>query len=479
MSVKKIRFPLTMRNGEKVHTLEELKEKFDIRCVLEYAGRGQLVRWLLDRGANDMVEKIESLDNASEEYARGVCEAILGEVNGEVLRQLEEVRAQKVKAEKEAAEKDRIETEKAEEELALLVNNEGIYVIKENQVRLCKKFPADVGYEGFGVVQEGMDIYYLERSVTAGVMDCFIHRINLETGADEKICGTEEVSLCGVRRHRLFYTRELSAQGKYFEIVEMDLDTLKKQVHKIEEPSDYRPIYTWFPTEHTSHLHSINDYPCIDEDGRHIYCEMTKRMILSGFRCYADINLEEDRISMIVSPEVNSDGFFGGSMSWGVGKHGFVVWEHKSDIFAMVRKTEDKARCIYYDMAKKQMKQLSKLEKAFCVSGAPDSICCNDGQIYWMKMKRHIGENWTFVHEIIITEYNISTDELTERACLTEADFGDEFNYKTGNQVLPTVFVNDRYLYMESWRFSLDNWKPEKPVRDGESYKYVPVALHS
>lgn len=496
MAKRMMLFPLEMRNGEKVYTLEELKEKFDIGRALEYADSGRLVKWLRDRKADDIAEKIVALDKESDEYAKGICGAILGEVNEMLLNQIEAAKAKKEQSEKVAAEQLRIKAEKAAEEKrkeeerkkqspTLLVSGAGIYVVEGSQVRPCKTFPADSRDWAYGVVQEGRDIYYLERSVTAGVIDCFIHRINLETGENEKICGTEEICLCGVRKHRLFYTKELPAQRSYFEIVEMDLDTLEKQVHKIEVPSDCRPIYTWFPYDHISNLISINDYPCIDKNGKHIYCEMTTDS-LTG-RCYSDINLEDNKISRLISPEIARGGFFGGFIGWGVGNHGFVVWEHEDSAFAIFigRKTEPKARCIYYDMAKKQIQQLDKLEKAFCASGRPDSICCGDEQIYWMKMDYDSGDTWRFVDEIVITEYNISTDELTERVYLKKADFGDEFDYKATTSGGLDIFVHNRYLYMnkfyqsKSWRFSLDGWKPEKLVRDGQNYKYVPAVVHS
>ena len=46
---RKIRFPLKMKNGAEVRTLDELKENFDLESVLGYFADGKLSTWLADR----------------------------------------------------------------------------------------------------------------------------------------------------------------------------------------------------------------------------------------------------------------------------------------------------------------------------------------------------------------------------------------------------------------------------------------------
>ncbi len=73
---RKIRFPLQMKNGIQVRTLEELKDNFDLESVLGYFENGKLATWLKDRYYDDMAEQIESLDVKSN-FNRQLCD-ILG-----------------------------------------------------------------------------------------------------------------------------------------------------------------------------------------------------------------------------------------------------------------------------------------------------------------------------------------------------------------------------------------------------------------
>lgn len=46
---KKIKFALTMKDGTKVRTLNELREHFDLERVIGYFLDGRLQKWLEDR----------------------------------------------------------------------------------------------------------------------------------------------------------------------------------------------------------------------------------------------------------------------------------------------------------------------------------------------------------------------------------------------------------------------------------------------
>ena len=63
---KKIKFPLEMKNGVKVRTLEELKNNFDVEKVLGYLLDGKLINWLKDRRYIKEANEIEKLDINSE-----------------------------------------------------------------------------------------------------------------------------------------------------------------------------------------------------------------------------------------------------------------------------------------------------------------------------------------------------------------------------------------------------------------------------
>lgn len=72
---RKIRFPLEMKNGVMVRSLEEFIENFDIDKVLLYIADGKLERWLRDRSREDLADAISQLpiniDNSAR--AKKIC----------------------------------------------------------------------------------------------------------------------------------------------------------------------------------------------------------------------------------------------------------------------------------------------------------------------------------------------------------------------------------------------------------------------
>lgn len=622
MGTKKILFPLEMQNGVKVHTLEELKEKFDVGRVLEYAGSGQLVKWLRDRRADDIAEKVESFDSTSEEYAREVCEAILEKVNEEVLRQIEEIKEQ---AERNAEEQEGIDEimgeeidllaeaikegrdsgknyifdesdpirsvankavndatfimntlapfiktkyedkakyiienlydsnddldmkyaeklvrlakeagnsihesfgclysglkcedknyfegicrkifagnvkERDEQVPTLLVNYAGIYVVKGDRVIRCKgednfisAILRDFHPDSNGVVQDGKEVYYLKNcSGKALHYEWFIYKINLDTGEEERICETEDVVLCGVRNEKLFYMEKYTEApyGEcYIKIHELALDTLKVMTHKIVvdlSKIDSFRLKDLMKSADSSVKLRRNSYPCIDKSGSHLYCRVTEGFIEN--RSYvADINLKEDSISAFVLKE-NHSLWKDNIGDWGIGREDFVVRDS----------SWNDEKCIYYDMAKNEVRQLPELEKAIVstdklydgMSREITNMCCGEGRIYWLI---RVGRDE--IDRLILMEYDISVGTYVRRVCVERSDLGCDF----GNGV-EEIFVSNHYLYINSfdmltsWRFSLDDWKPEKLVKvdeygkiqksmvisgrmqNGLEYKYVAV----
>ena len=71
--VKKIRFPLEMKNGIAVRTLEELKENFLLEKILMYISNGKLQIWLRDRYLDDIAEALLQLKQDDEDYEKKVC----------------------------------------------------------------------------------------------------------------------------------------------------------------------------------------------------------------------------------------------------------------------------------------------------------------------------------------------------------------------------------------------------------------------
>ena len=73
---RKIRFPLKMKNGAEVRTLDELKENFDLESVLGYYVSGQLVTWLRNYYYDDIADKVEAFDKDSDDISKQLCETL-------------------------------------------------------------------------------------------------------------------------------------------------------------------------------------------------------------------------------------------------------------------------------------------------------------------------------------------------------------------------------------------------------------------
>lgn len=69
-----VKFPLIMRDGAAVRTIEKLREHFDLYSMLHYYINGQLEKWLIDRGYDEEAEKVKALDSHSENFYGNLCE---------------------------------------------------------------------------------------------------------------------------------------------------------------------------------------------------------------------------------------------------------------------------------------------------------------------------------------------------------------------------------------------------------------------
>lgn len=70
----KIKFPLEMKDGFKVRTLEELKQHFDLENVLVYLLNGKLLRWLELRYYDDEVMAIKLLNISDPQLYQKLCD---------------------------------------------------------------------------------------------------------------------------------------------------------------------------------------------------------------------------------------------------------------------------------------------------------------------------------------------------------------------------------------------------------------------
>lgn len=68
--MKKIKFPLEMKNGKMVREMEELQEYFDLKKTLEYFANGRLQKWLENNYENDISEELEDLTGEEDDFLR-------------------------------------------------------------------------------------------------------------------------------------------------------------------------------------------------------------------------------------------------------------------------------------------------------------------------------------------------------------------------------------------------------------------------
>lgn len=71
----KVKFQLEM-GGEKVRTLEQLREHFDIFEGMEYVKNGKLVKWLKSRGEDELAETVSALDPQGTDCPKKLCCAL-------------------------------------------------------------------------------------------------------------------------------------------------------------------------------------------------------------------------------------------------------------------------------------------------------------------------------------------------------------------------------------------------------------------
>ena len=72
--VKKIKFPLEMKNGAKARNIEELRENFDLKKIVNYFLDGRLLNWLNDRSYETEAHKISEVDVKSVDLFKKLCE---------------------------------------------------------------------------------------------------------------------------------------------------------------------------------------------------------------------------------------------------------------------------------------------------------------------------------------------------------------------------------------------------------------------
>ncbi|GIW48835.1 MAG: hypothetical protein KatS3mg079_311 [Caloramator sp.] len=129
---RKVKFPLEMKEGVLVRTIEELKENFDINKIIGYYIDGKLVKWLEDRGYQEELDKIIRLDKSDKNLNKKLCEIF----------EIEFIEDNKVDLEKIEKEKFKIQQLKQHTDDENIIKN--IEIIAFNQDELL-----DLLYKGY------------------------------------------------------------------------------------------------------------------------------------------------------------------------------------------------------------------------------------------------------------------------------------------------------------------------------------------
>ena len=79
-----IRFPLRMKNGAEVRSLDELKENFDLESILGYFTDGKLQTWLADRYYDEKANEVAALSSDMPNLNAKLCEILEVEYKAEV-----------------------------------------------------------------------------------------------------------------------------------------------------------------------------------------------------------------------------------------------------------------------------------------------------------------------------------------------------------------------------------------------------------
>lgn len=87
----KVKFQLEM-GGEKVRTLEQLREHFDIFEGMEYVENRKLVKWLKSRGEDELAEAVSALDPQDTDCPKRLCCALGIAFNDQKYQQLLQIK---------------------------------------------------------------------------------------------------------------------------------------------------------------------------------------------------------------------------------------------------------------------------------------------------------------------------------------------------------------------------------------------------
>ena len=74
--MKKIKFPLVMKNGAAVRSIGELRENFDMESVVEHFATGKLMQWLESNYYDDALNSIQELTGEEKDFGERMAKSL-------------------------------------------------------------------------------------------------------------------------------------------------------------------------------------------------------------------------------------------------------------------------------------------------------------------------------------------------------------------------------------------------------------------
>lgn len=226
--VRKIKFPLIMKNEIEVRNIEELKENFDLESTIEYFFNGKLITWLEQRSYIEELELILKLKNSDnhENISKKICEIFNVEVNETVdinkLKELKERERKLLEYTDDEEWKEKLEfIAFNQEELDELVNKKSVIYLVGEEFSVSNKFP---NKEYIGINRSELNLEFEERYKDNEKTITFK---NVELKSDSKIdfnCKVDDVCIID--------TTNINTKSKYIRnIKSIDLDRISSDIN--------------------------------------------------------------------------------------------------------------------------------------------------------------------------------------------------------------------------------------------------------
>lgn len=485
---KKIIFPLEMEAGEKVYTLDELRDNFSVFRVQHYFLNGRLEVWLRDRHIDMLAEQIGNVSREDERAMEKVCEILGVELDEVILADIEKLKngeadtdenmeemqeTQELKDEITEQEED-VATDFGVTDSVFFWDYNGVYLEEPDNIKKVLCHPVHNYERGAGIATEG-NYVYVKSQMGPHSKQYAIKKYDIRDSSTEIICTLTEketdrgekkncYSILGKKNNTLYLYDEWE---KYdLTIYTINLMSGEIEVHKIEKTgtfSDYQ-------------LNSI----LINDAGTKMYC--LRKGYDSKYRL-AEIDLEKNRSKRISDDQMNSDDFLDGGLygssfsrvsdyvlglqggngsglqlnrgNFGSNK-GILVWNNE--------------KCYFYDLKAESLKYIQPIKMSNSYGEHVVDMCYYKEKIYWIVEYYNIkspffrtqgGGKWT------IKEYDFSTGQVAEVKVFQFNQLPKGTAGMGGVTTMHSIRIMRDTLYMSAGDFVTDEFMPQYRIKIG------------